>query len=137
MSDDEPRGRSQLTSLAAIFDGRMQAFPAEHRGIPMRSQLEASFATHLDGLGVRWEYEPRHFTDRDGRGYLPDFLVNGNHYIEVKPTLAEVPLARKRMESIWRVDPTATLIVVCAEGCRFYAATIEGGEREWVERWRH
>lgn len=125
-----------MTSLAAILDRRVQSHPTEYRGVRMRSDLEASFAHFLDGMGVQWEYEPEPFTDVDGRGYLPDFRV-GHRYFEVKPTLAEVPLAQTRMESIWRKDPDAVLIVACGEGCTFYSRTRGQPWVSWVELWRH
>ena len=45
-----------------------------YRGVPMRSQLEAQWATVFDFLGVPWQYEPRTFRTPQG-GYVPDFLV--------------------------------------------------------------
>jgi hypothetical protein len=54
--------------------------------VNMRSAWERSFASRLDQLGLTWEYEPRSFVLSDGRGYLPDFLVEtpfGTCFVEV------------------------------------------------------
>jgi hypothetical protein len=106
----------------------------------MRSKLERDFAWHLDLQGVLWRYEPAVFGPV-GKGYLPDFVVEHPDgrldFIEVKPTLAEVPKAKERMEVIWRSYPEAALIVVCAEECRFFGAIAGGEWRSWVGLWKH
>ena len=130
---------SQLTSIRSIFSGIIDAKDTDYHGITMRSRLEADFARLLDERQVVWTYEPAIYGPR-GSGYLPDFQVeraDGYHFYEVKPTLAEVPLAKKRMEVIWDVHPTAVLIVVCAERSQWFAC--EKGEEwsTWVDRWKH
>ena len=126
--------------LGAVIAGTFDAKATRHGGITMRSKLEVAFARHLDGLGVAWRYEPAIFGPR-GEGYLPDFELtrpDGRHYVEVKPTLAEVPEAQRRMEVIWDAYPDAALIVVCAEDSRWFGSPGEGWEWEtWIERWAH
>jgi hypothetical protein len=138
---DVPRQQyHDLQRVGAIIDGPIDSKPCTHGGVTMRSQLEADFARHLDSLGVAWTYEPRVF-GRKGSGYLPDFHVStpgADYYIEVKPTLAEVPLARTRMEAIWGQCPNAILLIACAEGCTFWAASLDRPEWEsFVDRWKH
>lgn len=109
------------------------------RGIEMRSRLEADFARHLDQLWVKWEYEPRPFF-ANGRGYLPDFLVELGErpcFIEIKPTMIQAEAAQKRMETIWETEPTAFLVVVSGEQCRWYGANRGEPWVEWTERWAH
>lgn len=131
--------RTQPTSVRSIFDGIIDSKRTEYRGITMRSRLEADFARHLDELGVEWRYEPVIFGPR-GQGYLPDFRVDrpeSSDFIEVKPTLREVPAAKLRMEVIWETYPDAALIVACAEGSRFFAAVAGGEWTSWTDLWRH
>lgn len=132
--------KGQLTSVKNIFAGIIEAKQTTYSGIEMRSRLEADFARFLDVRGLTWTYEARPFFAK-GRGYLPDFQIerpDGYHYMEVKPTLREVPAAKEKMKIIWATLPSATLIVACAEGCRWYA--LEPGETEWrtwVDLWKH
>ncbi len=134
-----PRGRTdEPARLGAVIEGIIDPKAVEYHGIQMRSKLEASFALHMDIMGEQWTYEPAVYGD-----YLPDFQVQHPDgrliFIEVKPTMAEVRAAARRMEVIWRTHPTATLIVACAEGCRFYSARSRTSPRweSWVERWKH
>ena len=105
----------------------------------MRSRLEAAFARHLDQMWEPWVYEPKVYGPK-GRRYLPDFELTGAAdptFIEVKPTLAEVPAAKAKMAVIWDEEPNATLIVACAEGCTWFAATKGRPWETWLERWKH
>ena len=125
--------------LQKLYSDRIRSRPTEYRGVMMRSRLEADFAYHLDNQQAEWRYEPLIFGPV-GRGYMPDFEVkrpDGLHYIEVKATLGEAPLAKKRMEVIWRDYPDAVLVVACAEECRFFAATVGQEWFTWVDRWAH
>lgn len=132
--------RTYPQRLGAVMAGIIDPKAAQRRGIQMRSQLEAAFALHLDEQGIAWRYEPAIFGP-PGHGYLPDFELfrtDGRHYVEVKPTLREVPEAQRRMEVIWDTYPDAALIVVCAEESRWFGAPGPGNEWvSWVERWAH
>lgn len=126
-----------MASLASILEGYIDARPAEYRGVAMRSQLEADFAKHLDNNGLPgWTYEPRIYRGEADPGYLPDFQI-GSAFFEVKPTLAEVTEAARRMEVIWETNPDAVLVVACGEQCRFYTAVKGRRWESWVERWAH
>ena len=126
--------------MRSLFGGFIDPTATFYGGVTMRSRLEADFAAHLDAMGVRWTYEPRIFGP-EGSGYLPDFEVARGDgrpcYIEVKPRRADVRGAARRMEVVWADEPTALLIVACAEGCTFSAALAGGRWTSWVERWRH
>lgn len=134
------RRRSQLMSLRSIFAGIIDPKLTMYAGVTMRSRLEADFARHLDELRIVWRYEPAVFGP-PGQGYLPDFQLlredKGPHYVEVKPTLREVALAKKRMTVIWDSCPDAVLIVACAQESRFFACELGGEWITWVDRWVH
>ncbi len=134
-----PSGMSKWRQPTRIGSDRIESVTTEYHGVTMRSRLEADFAYHLDLEGATWAYEPRIFGPA-GKGYLPDFRVDrpdGPHFIEVKPTLGEVPLAKKRMEVIWGTHPDAVLVVACAEESRFFAAAAGREWITWVDRWKH
>jgi hypothetical protein len=85
-----------------------------------------------------WVYEPRIFGPK-GRGYLPDFELLDKPqptYVEVKPTLSQVPAAQAKMAVIWETHPDALLIVACAEGSTYFASVAGEPWRTWVERWK-
>lgn len=108
-----------------------------YHGVTFRSQLESKFARYLHGLWEMWVYEPRVFGPK-GRRYLPDFELEGKPqptYIEVKPTLWQVPIAQEKMTVIWETHPDALLIVACAEGSFWSASIARGPWESWVARW--
>lgn len=117
-----------------VTTGGPKARPIEYRGYQMRSHLECRFAWHLDTIGESWDYEPRTF----GRSYLPDFQLTSAPrptFVEVKPTLAEVPAAKVKAAVIWKTYPDALILIAVAEGCTWFAST--GGDWEsWTERWK-
>lgn len=126
-------------SLRAIFAGIIDPRATTYKGVQMRSRLEADFAAHLDRMGVAWEYEPKVYGP-SGKGYLPDFRVAGAEvptFIEVKPTLAEVEGAKRKMAVIWQAHADAVLIVACAEGSTFFTGRYGEPWRSWQEVWRH
>lgn len=130
-----------MLSMREILTNTIDADPTEYRGNLMRSRLEADFARHLDEQGISdWQYEPQTFGPR-GRGYIPDFLIRsgttGRTYVELKPTIEQAEAAKARMEVIWELYPSAVLLVVSAEGSRWFAR-VRGAEWEsWHERWNH
>ena len=125
-----------------------QARPTTYKGIKMRSRLEANFAqTFLDAVHPgEWDYEPECFGSELGQ-YLPDFLINGGWYIEVKP--ASLPVTPgdprhpdtsmvdevlERMEIIWASKPTAMLFLFLwhyDEGAKHLFGADGGGDRVW------
>ena len=131
--------RAQPQSVKNIFAGIIGSKQTEYRGVVMRSRLETDFARQLDAWGIEWRYEPAIFGPV-GQGYLPDFQLfreDGHHFVEVKPTLREVPKAKARMEVIWKSYPDAVLVVACGQGSRWFAAVAGGEWLGWVERWQH
>lgn len=54
--------------------------PTVYAGIRFRSRLEARWAAFFTEIGWTWEYEPF-----DLEGYIPDFLIQGDH-----PLLVEI-----------------------------------------------
>lgn len=128
-----------LLSFREVVERTIDSTPTEYRGIQMRSKLEADFAGHLDRLGVDWKYEPEIFGPR-GAGYLPDFLLgSGNErtYVELKPTVEQAEAAKARIAVIWETHPDAVLLIVSAEGNRFYAALRGQPWETWQEAWAH
>lgn len=60
--------------------------PTEYRGVLFRSRTEARWATLLDLMGIRWEYEAEGY-QLQSCWYLPDFwLPQFNAFAEVKGT---------------------------------------------------
>lgn len=124
-----------LAVIAKQIQGEKWSRPTTYHGVEFRSYLESRFAFHLDQMGETWRYEPR----RIG-GYLPDFEITSaarRTFVEVKPTLAEAPAARERMEIIWNHIPNADLLVVCAEECTYFSRRPGGEWRVWHDRWRY
>lgn len=62
----------------------IEAKETHYAGILFRSRLEARWAVFLDAIGAEWIYEPERIKLKGGGTYLPDFLVNGSSYVEVK-----------------------------------------------------
>jgi hypothetical protein len=56
------------------------AIPTQYAGVQFRSRLEARWAAFFDLIRWKWEYEP---IDLDG--YIPDFVLEGDYLVEVKP----------------------------------------------------
>lgn len=54
--------------------------PTEYNSRIYRSRLEARWAAYFDLAKIEFEYEPF-----DLEGWSPDFLINGNTLVEVKP----------------------------------------------------
>lgn len=73
----------------------MRGIATVYEGIEYRSRLEARYAAFFDQIGWAHAYEPC-----DGRGYIPDFHIDGFRplYVEIKPasTYAEylAPVAK-------------------------------------------
>lgn len=55
-----------------------------YKGLWFRSRLEATWAAFFDNLGWEWEYEPCDFD-----GWIPDFLLEGKYFVEIKPFSTE------------------------------------------------
>lgn len=65
----------------------MQAIPTNYKSIKFRSRMEARFASMMDTVRVRWEYEREAYM-LDGKPYLPDFwLPESRTIVEIKGVL--------------------------------------------------
>lgn len=64
----------------------IKALPAFYKSIQFKSRLEARWAYYFDNLRLDWVYEPEGF-ELPSRRYLPDFLIEGKTWAEVKPEL--------------------------------------------------
>lgn len=74
---------------------RIKAIPTRYKGYHFRSRLEARWAVFFDAMGLRWEYEPEGFELGCGERYLPDFLIEGYCYAEIKPASTPLPIGGK------------------------------------------
>lgn len=63
----------------------MQAIETEYKGYRFRSRLEARWAVFFEKAEISYQYEPEGFQLKDGKNYLPDFLLtNEDIWVEVK-----------------------------------------------------
>lgn len=86
-----------------------------YRGRRFRSRLEARWAVFFDALELSWEYEPQGFHLSDGSLYLPDFLIAGGVWAEVKPAHAadsEFDKARLFEKDMSASDPSCTVLLL-------------------------
>lgn len=88
---------------------RTQHRPAEVNGVPMRSTLEARWATFFSALSFPWTYEPESFVLADKWRYTPDFHVEHLGYVEVKPTLAHLRESWPRIKRFTQLYPEKVL----------------------------
>ena len=61
----------------------------------VRSYLERKWALFFQRLKIDFEYEPERLADGSNLGYLPDFLIHKELYLEIKPT---IEIARKELK---------------------------------------
>ncbi|SJM69661.1 hypothetical protein [Gulosibacter sp. 10] len=64
-----------------------QGIPTIYNGVRFRSRTEARWAALFDLIGWEYEYEPLDFD-----GYIPDFLVDGAFWVEVKAATTQAEL---------------------------------------------
>lgn len=64
----------------------VRAIQTSYKGYKFRSRLEARWAVFFDKCGVdfEWQYELEGF-DLPSGWYLPDFLIWGSMWVEIKP----------------------------------------------------
>lgn len=65
-----------------------RSIETRYQGYRFRSRLEARWAVFFDAMGIPWQYEAEGYHTSRGP-YLPDFLLWGCLYAEVKPDLDE------------------------------------------------
>lgn len=74
----------------------VKALEANYAGITFRSRLEARWAMFLEGIGVKWQYEPQQIRLKD-KTAIPDFWLQSlSVWMEVKPTQGI-----SRRDSMW------------------------------------
>jgi len=81
----------------------IKAIPTRFQGVNFRSRLEAKFASFLQRLAWRFEYEP----DLQAGLVIPDFLLTGFAHaiiVECKPEITPEGLARERRALIHRLS---------------------------------
>lgn len=66
----------------------IKAIETTYKGYRFRSRLEARWAVFFDRMGWSWQYEPEGFHLPYGEMYLPDFLLWGHTWAEIKPANA-------------------------------------------------
>ena len=104
----------------------IQAIETRYKGYRFRSRLEARWAVFFDALGVEWQYEPQPFRLGDGTGYLPDFCLEGDTWVEVKPAInlisspdwSKLNRFSQECHSLWLLDgpPSARMHAVLGNG---------------------
>lgn len=100
-----------------MTDQFIPARPTVYKGIKMRSRLEAAFAAWRDSENWPWEYEPECFAN-EVEQYLPDFYYKAlfsDVYVEVKPPVADMREALRRMHVIHASNPAAILEVCTSQ----------------------
>lgn len=76
---------------------KIKPIPTYYDGIKYRSRLESRFAYYLDLNNIRYEYEAEGYTFKD-MFYVPDFLLEGWIYIELKPIGYSIQINEKEWE---------------------------------------
>jgi len=87
---------------------RIEHRASEVEGVPMRSTLEARWATFFSSVGLKWQYEPETFELEQKRHYTPDFYVEDLGWIEIKPTLKHFSESWLRLKLFCRLKPDFT-----------------------------
>lgn len=72
----------------------MKAIETRYKNHRFRSRLEARWAVFFDAMGMPWEYESEGYELKNGVRYLPDFLLDGTVFVEIKPNVntSDAPL---------------------------------------------
>ncbi len=68
----------------SVRERTVKPIQTSYKGYRFRSRLEARWAVFFDALGISWEYEPEGYRVGN-RQYLPDFMVESQLLVEVKP----------------------------------------------------
>jgi hypothetical protein len=80
------------------YSGQITFFENEDgRRVPMRSRLEARWATFFTAAALDWEYEPRTFSLRNNQIYTPDFYLPEVGWIEIKATPEDAQAAESKL----------------------------------------
>lgn len=94
----------------SIPSPEIKSIPTVYNGFTFRSRLEARWAVFLDGISLRWEYEPEGYQLPSG-WYLPDFwLPDRGVFVEVKSENGRTAAARKKCFEL--CDATGSPVVI-------------------------
>ena len=107
----------------------LKAIPTRYAGCFFRSRLEARWAVFFSTLGLKWEYEPEGFELPSGR-YLPDFLIEGRLWAEVKRDGAPDSEFKKALAMAGHPGATVAMLSGVPEVRSYpYAETLPDGTR--------
>jgi hypothetical protein len=105
-------------------------------GIYFRSRWEANYARYLRHAGHTFTYEPDRFIvalpDGTQHAYTPDFLVDGQHYVEIKGWLREDRRQAELIAAAKTVLPKP-LMMITRDGYR----KIERQHASKIEHWEY
>ncbi len=93
--------------------GKIHSIPTTYKGTRFRSRLEAKWAAFFDLCGWEWTYEPFEYP-----GWIPDFLLQGDVLVEVKPYSRKeefVSLTKEIEDSLSQVGEDSREVIIC--GC--------------------
>jgi hypothetical protein len=99
--------------------------PTTYKGIQMKSKLETKIAMFLDGLGIKWKYEPTNFLLSNGITYVPDFfLTELQMWLEVKGDIQE---HNKQISELFVIENKTELILISNKEAMWFSA------KDWVD----
>lgn len=90
------------------IDSKLNVFESDI----FRSLLERKWALFFKYLGISFKYEPERFSDGTTIGYLPDFLIYGKLYLEIKPTIEIAMNELKKPHGFVKETGSKLLIVI-------------------------
>ncbi len=116
----------------------IKAIETHYKGYRFRSRLEARWAVFFDYLEISWEYEPEGFKTSAGP-YLPDFLLWGDTFAEVKPECVlengGTPQWLVKMEDVAGGTGFPVVLLAGAPRTRFYEAVYPRGADDMQWEW--
>lgn len=95
-----------------------KCIPTKKYGVQFRSWHEALYATCLTKQKIKWQFEPKTFAYRDGRGklrhYIPDFcLPLEERYVEIKGF--NIARAAQRLRQVQRTTTISLTMITAPE----------------------
>lgn len=75
---------------------KFQAIKTKYNGYKFRSRLETHWAVYFNELGVEYQYEIEGIDLQYNGKYLPDFLLFGEYFLEIKPRWYSISDADKK-----------------------------------------
>lgn len=101
--------------------------PTKYKGRQYRSRLEARWAAYFDLTNIPFEYEP---FDLDG--WIPDFIINGETLVEIKPLDI-----KKELEGVYMIGDCRELLLtqksyIFRKVLDFYLSTTDVESKESI-----